>query len=138
MKVVLDTNIWVSGLLWGGSPRQVITRAEQQQITIAASDRLLSELEATLNYPKLQPRLLKIGIPVEELMLGVRQLVELCSPASLPEVSSLRDPDDLIVIAAAVAVNAEVIITGDADLLVLHPWNGIAILTAAAFVEQFP
>ncbi|MBD1852311.1 putative toxin-antitoxin system toxin component, PIN family [Leptolyngbya sp. FACHB-711] len=121
MKVVLDTNIWVSGLLWGGSPRQVIIRAEQQQITIAASDRLLSELEATLNYPKLQPRLLRIGIPVEELMLRVRQLVELCSPASLPEVSSLRDPDDLIVIAAAVAANAEVIITGDADLLVLHP-----------------
>lgn len=43
MKAVLDTNIWIFGLLWGSPPRQSITIAEQRQIAIAASNRLLLE-----------------------------------------------------------------------------------------------
>lgn len=61
MRVVLDTNVWVSGLLWGGSPRRVIELAEQQQLTVFVSDRLLRELETTLKYPKLQARITKKG-----------------------------------------------------------------------------
>lgn len=137
MRVVLDTNVWVSGLLWGGSPRRVIELAEQQQLTVFVSDRLLRELETTLKYPKLQARITKIGIPIEELLLKVRQLVELCAAPPLLAVPNLRDPDDAIVVAIAVAISADAIVTGDDDLLVLEQFDRIPILTPAAFIEQY-
>ena len=57
MNVLLDTNVWISGLLWGGNPRKIIQLAEQEQITIYLSLPLFHEIEETLNYPKLQVRL---------------------------------------------------------------------------------
>lgn len=45
MRVVLDTNVWVSGWLWGGIPGQLIMMADNQQITISASEALLSFYE---------------------------------------------------------------------------------------------
>lgn len=60
MKVLLDTNIWVSGLLWGGNPRTIIHLAEQKQIILYTSLPLLNELQNILTYPKLQRRLKKL------------------------------------------------------------------------------
>lgn len=57
IKVLLDTNVWISGLLWGGTPRQIINLAEQKKIVIYNSLRLFQELEETLVYPKLQSRI---------------------------------------------------------------------------------
>jgi uncharacterized protein len=49
VRVVLDTNVWISGWLWGGIPGQLIIMAANQQITIFASEDLLSELENSLS-----------------------------------------------------------------------------------------
>ncbi|MGI0481890.1 putative toxin-antitoxin system toxin component, PIN family [Geminocystis sp. CENA526] len=49
MKVVLDTNIWVSAIIWGGIPEKIIDLQQNQLITIAMSEELLRELENTLN-----------------------------------------------------------------------------------------
>jgi putative PIN family toxin of toxin-antitoxin system len=50
MKVLLDTNVWISGLLWGGKARQVIKLVQEKKITIYTSLVLLNELMETLNY----------------------------------------------------------------------------------------
>ncbi len=52
MKVVLDTNVWISALLWGGVPDRVINLVDIGQIDIAASEPLLYELVTTLGYAK--------------------------------------------------------------------------------------
>ncbi|MBE9059180.1 putative toxin-antitoxin system toxin component, PIN family [Sphaerospermopsis sp. LEGE 08334] len=49
MKVVLDTNIWVSAIIWGGLPDQILLLREQNKLTIAMSPELLDELECTFN-----------------------------------------------------------------------------------------
>jgi predicted nucleic acid-binding protein len=54
MNVLLDTNIWISGLLWGGTPGKVLKLARIQQITVYVSTAQLDELSRTLNKPKLQ------------------------------------------------------------------------------------
>ena len=54
MKVVIDVNVWVSGLLWGGVPAQVLQLAQQEQIESCISSELLLELETTLRRPKFQ------------------------------------------------------------------------------------
>ncbi|MUL37711.1 putative toxin-antitoxin system toxin component, PIN family [Gloeocapsopsis dulcis] len=67
MKVLLDTNIWVSGLLWGGVPGEILKLAQSQQISVVASEALLQELELTLSYTKLQQRISLLGVTVEDL-----------------------------------------------------------------------
>ncbi|MBR8835215.1 MAG: putative toxin-antitoxin system toxin component, PIN family [Stigonema ocellatum SAG 48.90 = DSM 106950] len=136
MRVILDTNVWVSGWLWGGIPGQLIMMGDNQQITISASEGLLSELETTLRRGKLQSKIQSLGSTVEILISRTRQLVELCLETSV-DVPQLRDQDDVIIIAAALAANAEVIVTGDQDLLCLNEFEGILIMTSTDFLYRY-
>ena len=136
MRVVLDVNVWISALLWRGVPGQIVDLAQNQQITIFASARLLSELETTLRRTKLQPKIQSLGLSVEDLLTVARQLVELC-PATSVDVPQLRARDDVIIIAAALAANAEVIITGDQDLLTLNEFEGVLIMTSTDFLNRY-
>ena len=87
MKVLLDTNIWISGLLWGGNPRKIIQLAVAEQIIIYSSNLLIDELQATLAYPKLQRRLEKLEITAEELLVEVYRLIQLSQPILLSNIS---------------------------------------------------
>ena len=82
MKVLLDTNIWISGLLWGGNPRLIIQLGVAQEIIIYSSNLLIDELQATLAYPKLQRRLDKLDITTEELLVEVSRITKLSEPVS--------------------------------------------------------
>lgn len=136
MKAVLDTNIWVSGLLWGGPPGQIILLAESRQLSIIASETLLMEIETTLTYSKLQPKLQQLNETLESLSRRIRQLVEVYPIASL-SVASLRDPDDTVILATAIAASANAIVTGDRDLLTLAEFAGIPIMTPQAFLNRY-
>jgi putative PIN family toxin of toxin-antitoxin system len=137
MKVLLDTNIWISGLLWGGKPRQIIQLWQQKRILLYSSQVLLEELAATLAYPKLQRRLKKLEITAEELLKEVSQIITLTQPVSLSNISKLRDSKDKIVLEAAVSVPVDVIVSGDEDLLVLEQFQNIPIVTVKDFLENY-
>jgi putative PIN family toxin of toxin-antitoxin system len=136
MKVVLDTNIFLSGWLWGGTPDLVLKLGENYLIEICASDVLLNELQATLNRNKFCSKLQALDVTVNDLMSGIRELVEIypISPLNLPE---LRDANDNIVLATVIAAKAEAIVTGDLDLLVLQEYQGIPIVTAKDFLDVY-
>lgn len=68
MRVVIDTNIWISGLLFGGNPQKIIELAQSKKITIICSIPLLDEIINTLNYQKLQKRLAKLEVTPESLL----------------------------------------------------------------------
>jgi putative PIN family toxin of toxin-antitoxin system len=53
MRVIIDTNIWVSGLLWGGMPNQVLQRVRQGAVQALTTEPLLAEIARTFAYPKL-------------------------------------------------------------------------------------
>jgi len=74
MRVVLDTNIWLSGLLWGGVPDQILQLVEQGEIEVIGSEEILDELQKTLQRPKLQKRLKQLEITADAVMLVVRQV----------------------------------------------------------------
>lgn len=71
MRVVADTNILVSGLLWRGLPWHVWRLAENHQIEICIAPPLLTELERVLTYKRLQPRLRQLRLRSEDLMAYV-------------------------------------------------------------------
>ncbi len=129
MRLVLDTNTALSGLLWGGLPGRLIDAAEQQRIEIASSTALLAELQGVLSRSKFAAQLAKRGLTIAEVFDGYAALVVNVSPLATPRVVP-RDPDDDHVIACALAARADAIVSGDRDLLDLREHQGIAILAA--------
>jgi putative PIN family toxin of toxin-antitoxin system len=69
MRIVIDTNIWVSGLLWRGALWRMLRLAEQGEIEVCMSPRMLDELEKVLFYERLQPRLKQLGLTPSDLLL---------------------------------------------------------------------
>jgi putative PIN family toxin of toxin-antitoxin system len=136
MKIVLDTNVWVSAWLWRGIPGNIIRLGRTREITICTSEALLAELENTLSYNKLQQKIQSLNFTKDQLMIGTRELVEIYVIGEL-NLPGLRDPDDIIVLATAIAAKADVIITGDRDLLILAEYQGINIMTARDFWQRY-
>lgn len=136
MRLVLDVNVWISGLLWQGTPRQIIGLARSGAVTIFVSEPILSELQEVLARAKFQSKIRSLGITSQDLMNLVRQLSETCLPESV-NVPNLRDPDDAVILGTAIAAKAVVVVSGDLDLLVLGEFTGIPILTPADFLDDF-
>lgn len=133
VRLVLDTNIVVSALLWGGVPRQILDLQRENRVTLFSSSGLLDELNNVLKREKFSKLLSSQKITPRYLMQRYGTLVNLVTPATITP--TVRDSDDDIVIATALAARADVISTGDSDLLVLHSWRGIKILDAADTIQ---
>ena len=139
LRLVLDTNIVVAGLLWNGPPRRLIELAiEGEAVELFSSPVLLDELAHTLGYSKFAARINSLGTSIAALVGQYSGLVSLVVPASVPRiVANDADADDDHVIAAAVAARAELIVTGDRKhLLPIGIHQGIAIVTAREVVER--
>jgi putative PIN family toxin of toxin-antitoxin system len=137
MRLVLDTNVVVAGLLWSGPPRRVLQFAfEGEVVEFFSSPVLLDELAHTLAYPKFAARIQAHGSNVDRLLAQYMALVSLVIPVEVPRVV-VGDADDDHVIAAAVAARAELIVTGDKKhLLPIGQHHGIGIVTAREAVER--
>lgn len=131
-RLIFDTNVVISAVLRPGS---VPNRAIQQALhtdTILTSDDALSELMAVLQRPKFQTHAF---LPAAVYLLS--QLTAAFEPVEVGEqVRDCRDPRDNIFLSLALSGQADLIITGDLDLLALHAWRNISILTPADFLAQ--
>ena len=130
MRAVLDTNVLVSGLFWRGAPHQLLEQVRNGALSIVTSPALLAELSETLARPKLAAVLARVETSPEDLLAAIGQVAEIIAPPSLSEPIS-RDPDDDAVLALAVVARADVIVSGDDDLLALGGYAGIPIIGAA-------
>lgn len=135
MRLVLDTNTALSGLLWGGTPGRLIDAAEAGRLELASSAALLVELQGVMAREKFAMQLARRGLSVAQLFDGYAALVTLVTPAVIaPTVA--RDPADDQVLAAGLAAAADLIVSGDVHLLELKGFRGIEIVTARAAVER--
>lgn len=130
LRLVLDTNVVVAGLLWNGPPRRLIEWAiEGEAVELFSSAMLLDELADTLGYSKFSARIDSFGTSIAVLLAQYTALVSLVAPTRVARVVA-DDADDDHVIAAAVAARAELIVTGDRKhLLPVGSHRGIAIVT---------
>ena len=136
LRLVLDTNIVVAGLLWNGPPQRLLQAAVEGEVELFTSAVLLDELAHTLGYSKFDKRIEAFGTSIGTLVAQYTALVSLVAPASVPRVVA-NDADDDHVIAAAVAARAELIVTGDRKhLLPIGTHQGIAIVTAREVVDR--
>lgn len=135
LRIVFDTNIAISGLIWRGPPHQLLLALAEDKFTAHTSYALVSELTRKLLGSKLGAELLKRDIAAQQLVMSYGALCEIVSPAPL-KLPVCRDPDDDAVLACAKAAQANLIVTGDQDLLVLQAFEGISIVTAAQALER--
>jgi uncharacterized protein len=127
VRLVLDTNVLIAAIAANGLCRDLV-RMRLRPHTVITSEPLLTELRRTLRA--------KFRIAPDELRLLslLRERSEVVQPASLDK-RICRDPDDDIVLATALAGRADLIVTGDDDLLVLKSFGGIHILSPRQVLE---
>ncbi|MBI5671958.1 MAG: putative toxin-antitoxin system toxin component, PIN family [Nitrospirae bacterium] len=135
MRVVADTNVIVSAMLWIGSPHQILVASEDARLTLCTSPSLLRELTGVLSRPKFAPRLRALQVSVSELTTGYARLARLVNPQRIMRVVA-EDPADDEVLACALAARAHYIVSGDTDLLRVRSYRGISILSPHLFVQQ--
>lgn len=135
MRLVLDTNTALSGLLWSGTPGQLLDAAQASRIELASSTPLLAELRGVLARAKFAKQLAKRSLAADDLFDGYAALVTMVMPAQITPTIA-RDPADDQVLACALAARADLIISGDAHLLDVSHFQGIAIVTATAALQH--
>lgn len=134
MRAVLDTNIVVSALIWGDTPFKLIEMAGDGRLTLYTSPTLLAELSEVMTRDHLARRLAQQQTAIEDALRLYGDLCVAVTPLATPRAVP-NDIDDDQIIACALAAGVELIVSGDSDLLVLHPWRGIHILNAAEAVR---
>jgi len=130
VKLVADTNVVVSGLLWLGNPGRLLESAARREVTLYTSVALVAELSRVLSGGKLAPRVTRSGLSADELIARYLNVAIVVEPQAAPRVV-LADPDDDHVLACALAARADLVVSGDADLLELKAYQGIPIVGAA-------
>lgn len=135
MRVVLDTNTWVSALLSPhGPPRRLLDDARAQVFELCSSPVLVAELLDVVSREKFAQRLAAAGLTPLAIVGEIRRLAVMAAPASVPRVVA-DDADDDHVLACALAAQADLIVSGDKHLLKLGgQYQGIAIVTPAQAV----
>jgi putative PIN family toxin of toxin-antitoxin system len=140
VRVVLDTNTLVSGVISaGGPPRQLLNGARTQAFEMCSSAVLLAELFDVLAREKFAVRLAQAGLSPLIIVSELRRMAYLVAPAEVPRVIE-NDPDDDHVIACAVAARADLIVSGDRHLhslggqhegiRIVSPAEALVIITA--------
>ena len=131
MRVVIDTNVWVSRLLLADSvtARAVDAALESSQVVI--SEPLAEELADVLTREKFD-RYVSLADREEFL----RRVLQVASTFPvLTEVTDCRDADDNRLLALALDSESDYILTGDQDLLTMNPWRGIEIISPREFLD---
>jgi putative PIN family toxin of toxin-antitoxin system len=135
LRVVADTNVIVSAVLWGGIPGKLIAAALEKEIELYASQALLDELADVIARKKLAKAVTRTGQTAEQILHDYRRLAHRVSSRALTA-QVARDADDDQVLACALAARADLIISGDRDLSDLKEFKGMPIVRPAEAVRR--
>jgi putative PIN family toxin of toxin-antitoxin system len=132
LRVVLDTNVLISAILFGGKPRQILEKAIRGEIRLCLSEPILEELKGVLQRSKFEYSSEIIQFILTELT-GIADFV---NPSETLNVV-LEDPEDNRILECAIEAKANYVISGDFHLLKLRRYRNIEVVNVAAFLERF-
>jgi len=132
-KVVLDANVWVSALLWGGKPAEIVRAAEEGKVCIVTSEEIIGEISQVLNYPKLRKVYQAAGLRHEDLIEAVLKVVKFVEVTEKVNVVVEHPVDDKF-IECALAAGADYIVSGDKHMLKLGGYKKTQVLSVSEFL----
>lgn len=130
MRLVLDTNIFISSFFWGGNPRKIMVEIINGKDTLFIAKEILQEVSSVMARPK-------FNVSEEYIAKFIYAIEEIANYVTLSGTmqSVCRDSKDDKILECALLANADYLITGDADLLVLKEFRGIKIITANEYIN---
>lgn len=144
LRVVLDTNVYISGtILARGVPFEILEAWRNHQYILVTSEAIIAEIERVLRYPRIRDRYRITETDIARLITSLRAdalIVPDCNIAN----GICSDPDDDKFLSCAAIAQADHIVTGDPDLLVVERYQMTTILKPQAFLirikrhEGFP
>lgn len=129
IKVIVDTNVFVSGTLWKGAPHKVLELWSEGKFKLVVSVEIVNEYEAVLN--KLLNHQQDL---VGRILETIRMHSEYVQPTKFPK-AICRDPNDDMFLGAALAGKVDYIVSGDKDLLVLNNIGNLKIINSRQFLD---
>jgi uncharacterized protein len=133
VRLVLDTNVVASAILWGGTPRLLLQAAREKRVELFTSTVMLAELTDILGRRKFAKKIAASGLTIDQLVDGYAQLAALVRPAATPRIAP--DPDDDVVIGTAIAARADLLVTGDKPLLTVAEHQSVRIVGVSEAVK---
>ncbi len=132
MKIVLDTNVFISGIFFGGPPSQILQSWRQAKIKIILTEEILGEYqrvgeELSAKYP---------SVNIEAIIELFTIFGEFVETKGIAE-SVCEDPDDNKFIECAIASQSKLIVSGDNHLLKLSGYKAIEVLKPRQFVDNY-
>lgn len=137
MKVVIDTNVFISGFFFGGKPREILNLIEAKTIIPCFIITTLLELTRLLHHQKFTKQRSLLSFSVDDFLSKLKSYSLLFpQPKVIPEIIK-KEPFDNHFLACALISRASFIISGNEHLLKLKKFQGIPILTPKQFLKQF-
>ena len=130
LRVVLDTNVLVSALLYGGNPRKVLQSAISGAFDLSVSEALIEELQAVLQRPRFGLTVQFVHNTIAELTSTAQWVVPTKHHQLVDD-----DPSDNLVLDCAVEAEADYLVTGDDHLLRLRKCGKVSIVNPQHFLE---
>lgn len=131
MKIVIDTNVLISGVFFGGFPGKILSAVVNREITACATAEIIDEYEEIIQ--EMIDR--KQGRINRNILTPLVKAMEIIEPVTHVEIS--RDPDDNKFLGCAKDSHSLYIVSGDNDLLVIEKYENIQIITAKEFCEKY-
>lgn len=140
IKIVPDTNVLISSLLWRGPSREILNKAESKEVELYGSEETQEEFCRTVRYPKFEKYLTRSIYTPEKLILDYRGIINIISLRGILDgVNFVKDdPDDDKFIRTAKAVGAKIIVSGDPHLLKLKKIDEIRMVEPAVLLKILP
>ena len=132
MRIVLDTNVFMSGIFWAGPPEKILNAWQAQQLDLVVSSDIIDEyLRIAKALSKKYP-----GVDISPFIDMVVIHGKMIAPIPL-SAAVCRDPNDDMFIALALSSNTKIIVSGDKDLLDIDGYAGIEVMKPNKFVEKY-
>jgi putative PIN family toxin of toxin-antitoxin system len=131
MKVVLDTNVLISGIFFHGPPYQILKAWQEKKLTIVITQDILSEYQRVSNelskeFPSIQ---------INQLLDLITTHAEVVHTKGI-KIQICKDPDDNKFVECALASKSRIIVSGDRHLLEISGYKGITVISPRNFVDE--
>ena len=132
MRVVIDTNVLVSGVFFGGLPGRILEAWKDEKLTLVISPAILEEYYRVGRILAMKYQ----GVDLDPLLALLAMYADIIDATDISE-GICEDPDDDKFMACAVAGGAYVVVSGDKHLRAVSGWQGVDVMTPRAFVERY-